>query len=392
MPRPSPTLSAILVVGIALFADTLIYFLLVPLLPGYAQQHHLGPLGVGLLVWSYSAALLGSTLPLSRILEGRGRRTPMLAGLGLLGLTTLLFAFTHSYPLLVVARILQGISATLTWVAGLALLADTVPTEQRGKAMGSVFAFANAGLLLGPPLSGWLVQTWGPRAPFLLAAALVVLDAVARMALLQDPPPRPGVPLGLRDLMQDRAVRTLAGMMALGAAMTTLLEGTLPIHFDQSLRLGPAAIGLLFGLMAGTHMLTSPLMGILSDRVGRRPLLTAGLMTGAILVPATVLAPSLPVLVGVMVALGLAVSLLLSPVSPALADAVEARGSSSYASVFGILNISYALGMLVGPLLGSVLTAALGLKGAMVLLALGFLAFLPNLRHLKGLPVPAPEA
>lgn len=386
MRRPSPTLSAILVVGIALFADTLIYFLLVPLLPGYAQRHQLGPLGVGLLVWSYAAALLASTLPLGRFLEGRSRRAPMLAGLGLLGLSTLVFAFTDSFPLLVAARLLQGVSATLTWVAGLALLADTVPSEHRGKAMGSVFAFANAGLLLGPPISGWMVQHWGPRSPFLLAVGLVALDALARMLLLRDPVPQPGIPLGLRDLLADRAVRTLAGMMALGAALTTLLEGALPIHFDRALKLGPQAIGLLFGLMAGTHMLTSPLMGTLSDRTGRRPLLTIGLVAGALLVPATVLAPSLPLLAGTMVLLGLAVSFLLSPVSPAMADAVEARGSRSYASVFGILNLSYALGMLLGPLIGSLLTAALGLRGAMALLALGFLAYLPALRHLEARP------
>lgn len=384
MKRPSLQTSAILVVGIALLADTLIYFLLVPLLPLYATRFHLGPMGVGMLVWSYSAALLASTPVLGAFLEGRSRRAPMLVGLAFLALSTLLFAFVDSYPLLVAARILQGVSATLTWVTGMALLADCTPSEHRGKAMGMVFAFANAGILLGPPVSGWLTETWGPRSPFLLAAALVLLDGAARTWLLQDPPRKPGVPLGLRDLMRDPAVAVLAGMMAMGAALTTLLEGTLPVHFDRTLGLSPGTIGLLFGLMAGAHMATSPLMGALSDRTGRRPIMSIGLVGAALLVPAAAWVRQ-PWQVGtLMVLVGFVVSFVLSPVSPAMADAVEARGSSSYTSVFSILNISYALGMLLGPLLGSALQAAFGLKVSLAAIGMIFLLFLPALRRLPG--------
>jgi MFS transporter, DHA1 family, solute carrier family 18 (vesicular amine transporter), member 1/2 len=380
--RPSAERSAILVVGMALFADTLIYFLLVPLLPGYATRFALGPLGVGLLVWSYSAALLASTLPLSRLLEGHGRRTPMLWGLGLLGATTLLFALGTTFPLLVLTRVLQGVAATLTWVTGMSLLSDCTPPEHRGRSMGTVFAFANLGVVLGPPLSGWLALHAGPRSPFLAAALLVILDGLLRILLLRDPPPREGVPLSFRELLSDPVIRVLAGAMAMGAALSTLLETVLPVHFDRQLALNAGRIGLLFGLMALAHMATSPLMGAFSDRRGRRALMRAGFAAAALLVPASVLAPAWA-LAGVMLGVGLAVSLVISPVSPAMAEAVEARGSSSYAPVFGILNLSYALGMLVGPFLGSLAQAAFGLRVAMGLLGATFALYLVPLRHLR---------
>lgn len=379
-PRLHPEWAAILVVGIALHADTLIYFLLVPLLPGYAQQYHLGPMGVGLLVWSYSAALLGSTLPLGRLLEHRGRRAPMLWGLLLLAATTLLFAFANSYPLLVLARVLQGVAGTVTWVTGMALLADVTPPERRGRAMGLVFAFANAGLVAGPPLSGWLCDRWGPKSPFVAAAVLVALDAIARAWLLQDPERRPGLPLGLKDLLQVKAVRVLAMAMALGAALTTVLETLLPVHFGHILHFSPTLIGLLFGLTAGAHMVSSPLMGALSDRLGRRRVMRVGFLVAALATPATALVKT-PVAAGALMALvGFTVSLCISPVSPALAAEVDARGSASYASVFSILNISYAVGMLVGPFLGSSLQALVGLPVTLGVLGLAFLAFLPSLR------------
>jgi len=375
--------AAILVVGIAIFADTLIYFLLVPLLPSLAARFNLGPLEVGLLVWSYSAALLGSTLPLGSVLERRGRRTPMLWGLALLGATTLLFAFAESFPLLVAARILQGVAGTITWVTGMALLSDVTPPEQRGRAMGTVFAFANAGLVAGPPLSGWLIEAFGPRSPYVVAAGLVALDAAARALLLEDPPRRPGVALGIRDLLKDATVRVLAGAMAMGAAATTVLETVLPVHFGTTLGFRPGLIGLLFGLLAGGHMATSPLMGALSDRVGRRRVMTVGFILAALLVPlAGWLKAALPFAV-LMVALGLVVSLCISPVPPAMAAAVDARGSSSYAVVFAILNSAYGVGMLAGPILGTAIQAAFGLPLALAVLGLAFFAFLPLLRAVR---------
>lgn len=379
----SPQLAAILVVGIAVFADTLIYFLLVPLLPSYAARFALGPLGVGLLVWSYSAALLGSTLPLGPILERRGRRGPMLWGLVLLAATTLLFAFGNSYPLLVSARVLQGVAGTITWVTGMALLADVTPPEQRGRAMGTVFAFANFGLVAGPPLSGWLCDTLGPRSPYVVAAGLVLLDAVARALLLKDPPRRPGLQLGIRDMLKDPVIRILAGAMALGAALTTVLETVLPVHFGQSLGFRPSLIGLLFGFLAGGHMATSPLMGALSDRVGRRRVMTAGFLLAALLVPLAAWLRT-PLATGLLMAsLGINVSLCVSPVPPAMAAAVDARGSSSYAVVFAILNSAYGVGMLLGPMAGTAIQAAFGLPVALGVLGLGFLAFTPLLRRIR---------
>ncbi len=381
--RPSTQASAILVVGTAVFADTLIYFLLVPLLPTYAARFALGPMGVGLLVWSYSAALLGSTLPLGPILERRGRRTPMLWGLLLMAATTLIFAFGNSFPLMVGARILQGVAGTITWVTGMALLADVTPPEHRGRAMGTVFAFANFGLVAGPPLSGWLCDTFGPRSPYVVAAGLVLLDAVARAALLKDPPRKPGTPLGILEMLKDPSIRVLAGAMALGAALTTVLETVLPVHFGNTLGFKASFIGLLFGLLAGGHMATSPLMGALSDRVGRRRVMTTGFLVATLLVPITgLLRGPLPFAV-LMAVLGIVVSLCVSPVPPAMAAAVDARGSSSYAVVFALLNSAYGVGMLLGPLVGTAAQAAFGLPVTLGVLGLAFLAFVPRLKAIK---------
>ncbi|HLO66005.1 MAG TPA: MFS transporter, partial [Holophaga sp.] len=230
--RSAPKRSALLVVGLAFFADTLVYAMLPPLLPEYARLHGLSQTSLGLLFGSYAAALLAACLPLGAWSDRHGRRGPFLGGLVAFGGSTLLFAFATSFPVLLLARVLQGVAAAATWVAGLSMVADHFPADQRGKAMSAVFACANLGMFLGPSFSGWMLRAWGMRAAFMAAAGLALLDALVRMALLPpDPPPQPSGH-GYLGLLRDGTVRLLAGFMALGAGLGAVLEAVLPLHLS----------------------------------------------------------------------------------------------------------------------------------------------------------------
>jgi len=367
--------AAVVVVALALFTDTFLYYLLVPILPAYAKAYHLSQMGVGLLFGSYAAALLAATFPMGRMADRVGRKAPMLWGLGGLGICTLLFAFAQHYWLLVFARALQGFAATTTWTAGMALLADHFPTERRGRAMGTVFAFANLGVMVGPPVAGFLSQHFGLRAPFVLGFGLVLLDAAGRVFLIAEAPPAQGFKLAFRDLMGHRTVRVFAGAMVLGAGLWALLESVLPIHFDAQLRLSPSMIGLCFGAAALSHMLTSPLVGGLSDRLGRTKILIIGLLLSVLLIPLSAIFHTLAWVLACMVGLGITSSFIMSPVSPAMADVVEGMGSTSFGSVFGIINFAYAIGMMIGPLIGSLGVECFGVRATFIAVGLGYGAY-----------------
>ncbi|MDE3245592.1 MAG: MFS transporter [Acidobacteriota bacterium] len=376
MRRPSPKSLALFVVGLAFFTDMFLYYLLVPLLPIYARELHLGQMRVGLLFGSYAIALVMVTLPLGSLADRVGRRKPMLLGLLALGSTTLLFLFAKSYWLLVLARGLQGAAGAATWIPGMALLADYFPREQRGKAMGTAFACANLGVLTGPPLSGYLTQSFGASAPFILGFCLVGMDAAGRAFLLEEVPGEKGERISPLVLVKNPVILVFSGALAMGSALWAVLESTLPLHFDAVLRFGPAEIGLCFAAAALTHTLTSPLMGHLSDRIGRKKVLVTGLALSMVFIPLPVFFRHTGFVVGSMMALGSIASLIMSPSSPAVADAVEKTGSTSFGSAFSILNIAYAVGMMVGPLVGSALVQLLGLQTALILVGLGFGSFI----------------
>lgn len=385
MPRRTSPSALLFVVGLAFFTDSILYYLLVPLLPHYAKTLGLSQMEVGVLFGAYAAAILAGTWPLGRLSDRIGRRKPFLWGLVGLGATTLLFAFASSYPLLLLARVLQGFAAAATWTSGLALLAEGFPSERRGQAMATAFAAANVGVLLGPPVSGFLTERFGPRSPFLLAAGLALVDAAARVVFLRDAEPPPGERFGLSGLLANATVRTFAGAMALGASLWAILESTLPLHLDAALGMGASEIGLLFAAAALTHTLTSPLMGRLSDRFGRLPILRAGFVMAALLVPIPAFLTTKATVALSMAALGITASFVLSPVSPGLADAVEAMGSRSFGSVFSLVNVAYAVGMMVGPLAGSALVEAVGLRGALVATGVVYALYLVPLGMLKPL-------
>jgi multidrug resistance protein len=342
----------------------------------------LEPWKVGLLFGSYAVALLLATFPIARIADRHGRRAPMLWGLAGLAFTTLAFAYSRNYAVLLLARSLQGVAGAATWLPGMALVADHWPSEERGKAMGFAFAGANLGLLLGPPLSGFLDQQVGPLAPFHLGIALVILDALGRIFLLEDAEPVREPPIPWKTLLGNRVVRIFAAAMVVASGTWALLESALPLDMDARLRLNARAIGLLFAGMALAHAVTSPLMGRLSDRIGRTRVLRIGLLLGMVILPLPALLPSPWTIGAAMAAFGVATSFIISPCSPAVADQVERMGSQSFASGFSILNLSYSFGMMAGPLAGGVLIQLLGLPASLLLVGLGLAAFLIALRNL----------
>lgn len=383
MKKLAPRYLALAVTALAFFVDTLLYCLLVPLLPRYAKDLHLSQSQVSMLFWSYALALLVATFPVARLTDRFGRKAPMLWGLGGLAFATLAFAYSRSYEVLLLARVLQGIAGAATWLPGMALVADHFPKESRGKAMGTVFAGANLGLLVGPPLSGILDHYLGAMAPFHLGIALVVLDALGRAFLLKETEAVREPPLPWKVLLRNRVVLVFAGALALGSGFWTLMESALPMDWSRRLGLGPRSIGLLFGVAALAHTISSPWMGAVSDRLGRVPVLRVGLATSLVLLPLPVLMPSIWTLGLAMIALGFNLSFLVSPCSPAVADQVERLDSQSFASGFSILNVAYSIGMVLGPLVGGLLIDGVGTRWAFGILGIGFATYLTATRGLK---------
>ncbi len=379
-----PKYRALIVTFLAFHIDTLLYYFLVPLLPYYANNLGFTSFEIGVLFGSYALALLVATYPAGRLTNRYGPKKPMLWGLFGLIISTALFAWSSNFVWLLIARTLQGAAGALTWVPGMALIADHFPNEQRGKALGFTFMGANLGVLLGPTIAGYLVTHFSYQSPFYLGIILIVIDTIGRLFFVKDIPTieRPkNIPF--RQFLAHRPVRIFLLAMMLATTLLTFLESTLPVYLDRQFSLTPKEIGLIFGLLALMHALTSPIIGSLTDRIGRANVLRFGLfaMTILIVLPPWMLSPlAMAYLLG---AIGLTTTFIISPCSPGVAAEVENMGSRAFASGFSYLSFSYSAGMFVGSLIGGILIGPLGLKlslGFLSLLCIGLLIFSYQLR------------
>lgn len=178
-------------VAIGLFTDLFLYGLIVPVLPAMLQDR------VGLpkeQVQSHVDALLASYAgasvifsPIAGILADRisSRQAPFLLGLtALLGATILLFMGT-TIPVLVMARVLQGISAAFVWTIGLALCLETVGPANLGKTIGSIFSFISVGNLCAPLLGGILYDKAGYAGVFGIGFAILAVDFIMRILVIE---------------------------------------------------------------------------------------------------------------------------------------------------------------------------------------------------------------
>ncbi|MCA1295805.1 MFS transporter [Paenibacillus sp. alder61] len=376
--------SVLSVVIVAIFADMLMYGIIVPFLPLHAESLGASQSEIGLLFASYAIALFIATPFVGALADRLGRKKMLVAGLIVLSATTLVYAFSSSFLVLVLARAMQGVAAAAPWTAGLSLLAEVFPANERGRAMGIAMSGQAGGILLGPPAGGWLYEWGGYRLPFLIAAGIALLAATISVVLLRH----------LNDtkadkfispfrLLRSKRVIVIAGVATVGAALFASIEPTLPIHFNEDLHLSPSMIGLMFVVVTLIYGVAAPWIGSLSTRLGHLATIRLGIVMAAVALPLNALPKQIWVQIIGLIGLGISLGLVLTPALPKLADISQEMGVSSQGATFAAYNTAYSLGMMLGPLLASALTDRFGLTAAYMTLSVLFLIYLLPLRKLK---------
>ncbi|KAL8994925.1 MAG: hypothetical protein Q9169_005226, partial [Polycauliona sp. 2 TL-2023] len=112
------------------------------------------------------------------------RQTPFLLGLVALGLSTLAIALTRDIVILLIARILSGLSTAVVCTVGYAILFDVVSSEKIGSALGFVSMSQSFGLLVGPALGGVLYDYAGYFNTFIPAFGLIAIEIALRVLVV----------------------------------------------------------------------------------------------------------------------------------------------------------------------------------------------------------------
>ena len=320
---------------------------------------------VGLLFASFGVTLLFLSIPMGALSDRIGRKGPMIFGLALLAVSTLGFAYARSLPMLFAARLVQGAADGITWVVGFAMIADLYGDDERGRAMGLAMAGSTLGIIIGPVLGGWLYELGGIRLPFLVVAAIAVIDLVV-FAIVAPRTRGSGGSAPTRRVLTHRPVAITALVVIAGSGTIAMLEPVIPLVMRSRAGLGPGAIGMLFGIAAVASTAMHPFYGRLSDRWGGRRLMMIGLIGSAFVLPLLNFATDFRSAALAMVPMWIVFSMIVTPSLAYMAEVASAAGFKAYGVVYGVYNMAWAVGLMISPALGGFVLERAGLKALTV--------------------------
>jgi MFS family permease len=370
----------LLLVGAIVFVDSMFYVALTPLLPDYADDLNLSKTGAGILASSYAAGALVGALPGGMAAARWGVRPTVLLGLAGMSVTTFTFGVADNIVVLDAARFIQGFSSAFSWTGGLAWLVAAAPAERRGELIGAAMGTAIAGAFFGPVLGGVasVVGTgWAFGAVAVASVGLAVWAAMTPASVPEKPQPL----RALFGVLDDPGVLAGAWLTLLPGLLFSTMGVLAPLRLDE-LGFGAIAIGAVYLIATGLEAIIAPIMGRVSDRVGRLAPLRFALLASAIVVAIIPWLDRSWLLATFVVLAALSFGSFWAPAMALLSESAEARGLE-HGYTFALVSMAWAPGAAGGAAIGGAVADAT--SDAVPFLALGVacLATLVLLRRLQ---------
>ncbi len=309
----------------------------------------------------------------------------------------LLLMWAPSWGWVVAANVVLGVSQGLTWSTTVIMKIDLVGPAARGLAMGLNEA-AGYGAVAGAALaSGYIGSRYGLRPePFFLGVAFAALGLGLSTAFVREtrphaeleaetavrrpgPPGQPGQPAGAaaqrsdlsnREVVLQTTVREPALSSASQAGLVNNLNdglawGLFPVLF-ASAGLSVSRVGVLAALYPAVWGLGQLVTGAISDRVGRKGMITAGMLLQAVALVVIALASSFAAWAGAMLLLGAGTAMVYPTLLASIGDVAHPawRGRA-----VGVYRTCRDGGFAVGALAAGLAADAWGLRGAVWLVA-----------------------
>ncbi|MFS0776932.1 MFS transporter [Neobacillus sp. 3P2-tot-E-2] len=341
--------------------------MILPFLPLYIED--LGVKDVSdIALWTgfiFSAQSFTSIIfqPLWGSLADRFGHRMMLMRAGIMGsLITILMGFAGAPWHLLVLRMTNGIFSGFIPMS-ISLQSLVTPQEHAGRAMGTLHTGSTAGILIGPLIGGVLAGIFGFRMVFILTGVMSLIATIIVGVYVKNDKPQKklekdhgtknkgwGEMLPLVPIFVATAITTIATMS---------IQPIIPIY-ATSIYTGvhvELIAGLVISISGIGTLISSPILGRLGDHFGHRTILIVSLiMCGITFIP-QVLTSSIVILLISRFFLGLFIGGMI----PSLNSLIKTHAPSHMqARAHGLNSSSRSIGSLIGPLLGSLVSASLG--------------------------------
>jgi len=332
-------------------------------------------------------AVFGITKAFTNYLAGRlsdrfGRKHVLVAGWLVAAPVPFLLMWAPTWPWILGANALLGVSQGLTWSTTVIMKIDIAGPNKRGLAMGlNEFAgyFAVAGSAL---VTGWIAATYGLRPrPFYVGVVFVALGFLLSALVVRET--RHFVTLEssvhgrdtghapsqrevfLQTTFTDRNLSSVSQAGLVNNLNDGMAWGLFPLFF-ASANLSIDDVGALVAIYPATWGICQLFTGALSDRVGRKWLIAWGMWVQTAGIALVIISAQFPGFAVGASLLGVGTAMVYPTLLAAIGDVAH---PSWRASAVGVYRFWRDLGYAVGAVLAGVVADALGIHAAMWLVA-----------------------
>ncbi|CAG8048267.1 unnamed protein product [Penicillium nalgiovense] len=413
----------LVVLCFALFTDTFVYGIIVPILPFLLISHGNTDskdvqMWSSVLLASYGLALLLGSPAVGYFCDKyRTRKAPLICGFVTMALATALFISARSNWVLLLARVCQGLSGAVLSVLGLSMIAETSSPEHLGSHMACVSASLTWGMLCGPMTGGFLFSQFGTVGAFGVPIALLVVDIVLRMLIVQEDTDETNclqqedspllensvsgnTSLSFYHFLHPIMLGLIFSVLVISSILSAL-ESTLPLYVLETYHWSSLGAGLVFLPLSLPYIPSIPITHFVRHFMPRTVVVTGFFLmavpmislrwTEANTVHHQVAIISLLFLVGV--SLTTVQAIIMGDFSNAVRKIESLHGiteenSSGLGRAYALCNLAFAAGQTLGPIAGGFIKLELG-WGSMTLV-LGILCLTAGLSSFFSM-LPAPK-
>lgn len=348
-----------------------------PALPLFVSHLGGGPASVGLIASISAGAGILFSFPSGILSDRIGRKRMLLFSAIVFATAPFLYLMVREIWQLAMVRFYHGLATAVFVPVAMAMVADLFQ-KGRGEKMGWFSTATLLGRFMAPALGGAILGFYatgqadsGNRVGFHILYLVCGLAGLAvffstlflpnlKGNLHKRSTPRPHWLEGVKELLGNQAIMLTCAVEAAILFAYGIFETFLPAHALMA-GLNPYQIGLCLSSQIITIALAKPIMGRFSDRHGRPPQILLGAVAAGICIALFSIANSFVALLVLSIFLGLTISVVTSASAAHIADLSK---NTAQGSAMGILGSIMDMGHSLGPLIGGILAATLGLPAS----------------------------
>ena len=356
-----------LIGGLAIFSSTLSK---TPVLPLFAHALNASPAEIGWIVMASTLPGVLISYPAGALSDHLGKRRLLLASLVVFATAPFLYLLISNAWQLMAVRFYHGFATAIFGTVASAAIAERYTTDRAAR-LSTYSSITIVGRSIAPFLGGFLISLASFNAVYIACAISGVLALGAGLLLRDDDPTptakkeRPPFWASLNTVLRDRGIMLVSGIEAAQYLVFGAIEAFIALY-AASLGIPAWQIGIILGVQLVSIVFAKPLMGRVSDRVGRKQVIIPGLLVGATSVALLPLAPNFIGLSVLSLAFGIGFATVTSSTVALVADLTR---DGRYGSSMGVLRTVMDVGQSIGPVLTGWIIGMAGYGSAFTLLA-----------------------